>query len=110
MRAPGRLRWRCLRLCPAIILAVSLGIASLAKSLLLKSILGQHVRTLRMPLVYATAGAAVLGWGVTQVPEWLELVAGVPLILCIYGYFHLDAGLWSRGPKIVRCQIPSRRN
>ena len=35
------------------------------------------VNSLRWALVWATAGAAILGWGATQLPEWAELLIGV---------------------------------
>lgn len=36
--------------------------------------------------------AIVVGYVVTQLPEWLELGLGIPLILGVYGYV-----IWTRG-------------
>ena len=48
--------------------------------------------TLRWALVWATAGATILGYGATQLPEWAELLIGVPFILGVYGWL-----IWTRG-------------
>ena len=71
---------------------LALGFASLVKARLLARILDAPVNSLRWALVWATAGAAVLGWGATQLPEWAELLIGVPVILAIYGWL-----IWTRG-------------
>ena len=76
----------------ALALMLALGFASLVKARLLARILGAPVNSLRWALVWATAGAAVLGWGATQLPEWAELLIGVPVILGIYGWL-----IWTRG-------------
>lgn len=76
----------------ALALMLALGFASVTKAWLLGRILGTPVNSLRWALVWATAGAAVLGWGATQLPEWAELLVGVPVILGIYGWL-----IWTRG-------------
>ena len=76
----------------ALALMLALGFASLVKARLLARILGAPVNSLRWALVWATAGATVLGWGATQLPEWAELLIGVPFILAIYGWL-----IWTRG-------------
>jgi len=76
----------------ALALMIALGFASVAKAWLLGRILGTPVNSLRWALVWATAGAAVLGWGATQLPEWAELLIGVPVILGIYSWL-----IWTRG-------------
>src|SRR3546814_16371243 len=76
----------------ALALMLALGFASLVKARLLARILGAPVNSLRWALVWATAGAAVLGWGATQLPDWAELLIGVPVILGIYGWL-----IWPRG-------------
>lgn len=76
----------------AFALMLALGFASVAKAMLLSRILGTRVNSLRWALVWATAGATVLGWGATQLPEWAELLIGVPVILGIYGWL-----IWTRG-------------
>jgi O-antigen/teichoic acid export membrane protein len=73
-------------------LMLALGFASVVKARLLARLLGAPVNNLRWALVWATAGATVLGWGATQLPEWAELLIGVPLILAIYGWL-----IWTRG-------------
>lgn len=76
----------------AAALMLSLGFASLVKARLLARLLGAPVNNLRWALVWATAGATALGWGATQLPEWAELLIGVPLILAIYSWL-----IWTRG-------------
>lgn len=73
-------------------LMLALGFASLVKARLLALLLGASVNNLRWALVWATAGATVLGWGATQLPEWAELIIGVPLILTVYCWL-----IWTRG-------------
>ncbi len=76
----------------ALALMLALGFASLVKARLLAHILGAPVNSLRWALVWATAGATVLGWGATKLPEWAELLIGVPFILGIYAWL-----IWTRG-------------
>ena len=76
----------------ALALMLALGFASIVKARLLSRILGAPVNSLRWALVWATAGAALLGWGATRLPEWAELLIGVPFILGIYGWL-----IWTRG-------------
>lgn len=76
----------------ALALMLALGFASVAKARLLSHVLKAPVNSLRWALIWATAGAAVLGYGATQLPEWAELLIGVPLILAIYAWL-----IWTRG-------------
>ncbi|WP_419964902.1 lipopolysaccharide biosynthesis protein [Sphingopyxis granuli] len=76
----------------ALALMLALGFASVAKAWLLARILHAPVNSLRWALVWATAGAAILGWGATKLPEWAELLFGIPFILGIYGWL-----IWTRG-------------
>ncbi|MFW2831233.1 lipopolysaccharide biosynthesis protein [Sphingomonas sp. ID0503] len=77
----------------AIGLMVALGMASVVKSHVLARLLGAGVSGWRFAIVTATAAAAVIGFIATSFfPEWLELLAGVPLILCAFG-----AVIWYRG-------------
>ena len=69
----------------ALALAIALAGASIAKSALLSRILGQTVNNFRWGLFAAAIPAALLGWVATQVPEWLELIVGIPAILLAYG-------------------------
>ena len=69
----------------ALALAIALAGASIAKSALLTRILGQTVNNFRWGLFAAAIPAALLGWVATRVPEWLELIVGIPAILLAYG-------------------------
>ncbi|WP_116090303.1 lipopolysaccharide biosynthesis protein [Sphingomonas crusticola] len=80
---------------PAIALMVGLGLAAIAKALLLRRMLGARVNGWRWSLIWAALIAGTLGWGVTRLPhsfEWFELVVGVPLILGTFG-----AIIWFKG-------------
>ena len=68
----------------ALALAISLAAASIIKSVMLGRILGETVNNFRWGLVIAAIPAALVGWGVTQLPEWVELVVGIPAILATY--------------------------
>ncbi|HEY0269804.1 MAG TPA: oligosaccharide flippase family protein [Sphingomonas sp.] len=77
---------------PAIALMLMLGLASIAKAALLRRLLGARVNGWRWPLLVAAAAAAVVGAGVTWLPEWAELLFGVAAILSAYG-----AVIWFKG-------------
>lgn len=76
----------------AAALVLALAVASVVKSHVLAKICGASVHGWRMALLWASLGAIILGWGATQLPEWAELLLGVPVILGIYGYI-----IWTRG-------------
>lgn len=76
----------------ALALCLALGVASLAKARLLARITKAPVHGWRPALFWATGGAVILGYGATQIPEWAELVIGVPVILAIYGWI-----IWTKG-------------
>ena len=77
---------------PAAVLMLTLGMASLAKRFLLMHLLGHPIRVLRWPLLWATLGAAALGYFANMLPDWAELVFGVPAILGVYLYI-----IWTKG-------------
>ena len=70
---------------PAAALALSLGIASVVKSNLASRLLGGGISVWRWPLVWAALAAATVGLLAIQLPEWAELIFGIPAILCAYG-------------------------
>lgn len=76
----------------ALALFIALGTSSLIKALLLKSLLKAPVANWRWALVWATAPAVVVGFLATQLPEWAELLFGIPAILVTYGFV-----IWKRG-------------
>ncbi|OZA92218.1 MAG: polysaccharide biosynthesis protein [Erythrobacter sp. 34-65-8] len=76
----------------AIALMLALGAASLVKAWLLSRILGHRVNNWRWALVWAAAPAVLVGYLATLMPEWVELIVGVPLILLTYGWV-----IWNRG-------------
>ena len=73
-------------------LLLALGFAAIAKSRLLCKILGARVSGWRWPLAWAAAAAVVAGTLAIQLPEWAELLVGLPAILIAFG-----AVLWTRG-------------
>jgi O-antigen/teichoic acid export membrane protein len=77
---------------PAIALMLALGFAAVVKSRLLCGILGARVNGWRFPLVWAAAAGTFVGWLATFLPEWFELIFGIPLILVAFG-----AVLWTKG-------------
>jgi O-antigen/teichoic acid export membrane protein len=89
-RAGWPLMWQATG--PAIALVLALGFAAIAKSRLLGRLLGGPVSGWRWPLVWAAAAGAIVGWGATQLPEWAELIFGIPAILAAAGTV-----LWLRG-------------
>ncbi|MXP39433.1 lipopolysaccharide biosynthesis protein [Erythrobacter ramosus] len=73
-------------------LMIALAVSSLIKALLLKHLLKAPVSNWRWALVYAAAPAVVVGYVFTWLPEWMELVFGVPAILGTYALV-----IWRRG-------------
>ena len=73
-------------------LLVALACSSLVKALLLSSILQEPVNNWRWSLLWAAAAAIVLGQLLILLPEWAELVIGVPAIMGIYGWV-----IWTKG-------------
>jgi O-antigen/teichoic acid export membrane protein len=76
----------------ALALALSLGAASLTKAIVLSRILKRSINNWRWPLVWAAAVAVVVGELATRLPEWAELIFGIPAILGAYGWV-----IWRRG-------------
>ncbi|MDQ3144124.1 MAG: oligosaccharide flippase family protein [Pseudomonadota bacterium] len=77
---------------PAIALALALAFAAVVKTRLLARVLGERVSGWRWPLIWAALAASVVGAGVVRLPEWAELIVGIPAILAAFG-----AVLWTRG-------------
>ncbi len=73
-------------------LALTLGLASLVKSRFLSHLTGTAAHGWRPVLLSATATAALFGWAMTKLPEWAELLFGVPLILAAFGWV-----MWTYG-------------
>ncbi len=82
--------WRAASAAAALMLA--LGTASLIKALMLGRILGQSINNWRWPLIWAAAAAVVVGQAVILLPEWAQLVFGIPVLLGAYGWL-----IWTRG-------------
>lgn len=76
----------------AMALMVALGIASIVKAWVLSRILGERVNNWRWPLVWAAVPAIAVGYLATRMPEWVELIFGIPLILLTYGWI-----IWRKG-------------
>jgi O-antigen/teichoic acid export membrane protein len=76
----------------AAALMVALGAASLAKAWLLKRLLREPINNWRWALIWAAAPAVVIGYLFTLLPEWMELLFGIPAILFAYGFV-----IWHRG-------------
>jgi O-antigen/teichoic acid export membrane protein len=76
----------------ALALCIALGVSSLTKAILLKTLLKAPVTNWRWALVYAAAPAVVVGFAAARLPEWAELLFGGPAILAVYAYV-----IWKRG-------------
>ena len=53
---------------------------------------GERVNNWRWALVWAAAPAIAVGYLATRMPEWVELIFGIPLILLTYGWV-----IWRKG-------------
>jgi hypothetical protein len=69
---------------PALALAASLLLGSVVKGWLLGRILGANVSGLRWGLGAAMIACAGTGVAISKLPEWLQLTAGIPLMLGAY--------------------------
>ena len=76
----------------AMALMLSLAMASITKGAMLSRILGERVNNWRWALIWAAIPAVAVGCIAIQMPEWAELIIGVPAILVIYGWV-----IWQRG-------------
>jgi O-antigen/teichoic acid export membrane protein len=80
---------------PAVALMLALALASVLKARLLGRLLGAPVQGWRWPLIWAAAGATLVGYAFTALPqrfEWAELAVGMPLIMITFGII-----VWKRG-------------
>ena len=77
---------------PAMGLLLALAFAAVTKSQLLCRILGGPVSGWRWPLIWAAGAAAIVGQLAILLPEWAELLVGLPAILIAFG-----AVLWTKG-------------
>ena len=59
---------------------------------MLSRILGRSINNWRGALVWAVAVAVVVGEVAVRLPEWAELIFGLPAILLAYGWV-----IWRRG-------------
>jgi O-antigen/teichoic acid export membrane protein len=82
--------WRAAMAAAALMLA--LGASSLIKAWMLSRILGERINNWRWALVVAAAAAIVVGQLVILLPQWGQLVVGIPVILGVYGWI-----IWTRG-------------
>jgi O-antigen/teichoic acid export membrane protein len=76
----------------AIALMLALALASVLKARLLCKLLDAPVQGWRWPLVLAAAAALAVGGATTLMPEWFQLIIGIPLILLTFGIV-----IWYRG-------------
>lgn len=73
-------------------LLIALATSSLIKALLLGRLLEAPVSNWRWALLQAAIPAAIVGLGFNILPEWVELIIGIPCVLALYA-----AIIWRRG-------------
>ena len=77
----------------AAALMLALLVASVIKARMLAGFLEQPINNWRLPLVGAALAAGAVGAGVVRfLPEWAQLLPGIPLILGVYGWL-----IWHKG-------------
>jgi MFS family permease len=82
--------WRAAAAAAALMLA--LGTSSVIKAVMLSRILGHGINNWRWALIWAAAAVIVVGQAVILLPEWGQLVIGIPVLLGVYGWL-----IWTRG-------------
>ncbi len=70
----------------ALGLMLALAYASLVKAWLLSRLLKTPINVWRWPLIWAISTASLVGAGAVMLPEWAELIFGIPMILVSYGW------------------------
>ena len=80
----------------AAALMVALAYASVVKAVFLSKLLDAPVNGWRWTLVLAIAAASAVGYLATFLPEWAELIIGIPMILASYA---LVIWKWGFGPE-----------
>ncbi|AQR74369.1 lipopolysaccharide biosynthesis protein [Sphingomonas sp. LM7] len=101
---------------PAVALAVSLTIGSIAKAIMLRRLLGAQVVSIRPSFFVAIGAAALVGAAFTSLPhhyEWAELSIGMPAILVTFlfvmikfGFSDEDRSLFRKTPKSEEPTLP----
>lgn len=76
----------------AFALMLTLSISSVIKKYLLAHLLGTSISIWRWALVWAVTAATIAGVIATYMPEWVELLLGIPVILGAYCWV-----IWTRG-------------
>jgi len=77
----------------ALALFLALGVSSIIKAVVLRTLLKAPISNWRWALVYAAAPAVIVGFLFTEfTPEWVELAIGGPVILAVYMFV-----IWKRG-------------
>jgi O-antigen/teichoic acid export membrane protein len=92
---------------PAIALCLSLGMASILKARLLSRLLGAPVSGWRWALVWAGAGATIVGYLATLIPEWGELILGIPAIMLTFGTMIWKRGFTAEDRLLFRRKVPA---
>ena len=102
---------------PALALACSLLIGSVIKTWLLSHLLKASVSGLRWGLLAAMVACAGTGVLVSKLPEWLQLTAGIPIMLAAYFAVLLklafgpeDRALFRKMPKEQQAVIDETAN
>ena len=85
-------------------LVLSLALNSLFKAWLLSRMLGHSVNCWRWALAWAVAGAMVAGAIAVRLPEWAEIIVGIPAILAIYGWIMWNTGFGPADRALFRKQ------
>lgn len=95
----------------AAALMLSLGMASLVKAWILSRILREPINSWRWALVWAVAPATLVGWAATQfLPEWAELLFGIPAILFVYGFVIWHKGFGPEDRVLFRRNVGPKSN
>ena len=75
---------------------VALAYASVIKAIFLSRLLAAPVNGWRSTLLIAIAVATAVGYLATHLPEWAELIVGIPMILGSYAWVIWK---WGFGPE-----------
>lgn len=87
---------------PALALAVSLTLGSVVKGVLLSRLLGASISGIRPGLIAAILAGSAMGVAISNLPEWAQLTAGIPLILFAYFFVLLKLAFGAEDRALFR--------
>jgi O-antigen/teichoic acid export membrane protein len=92
-------------------LMLALATASLVKSRMLRTYLGEPINNWRWPLVYAALATVLVGMAIVAfLPEWAHIVPGIPVILGLWCWIIWRWGFGPEDRVLFRKNVAGSKN